>query len=161
MEDMRKRIAMLMDSRQWRDRYFKMVKEALQDPEVQAFLKQHTGELADDAIERGTAKIYEFVSERNKIARGELPLAPGYKPTLVAANGLIDVAYEPTDAKIAADEEAKQASLVTSVNMPKGHSWGKQPITIRLMSGWMLCWRLINSFSPLLPILRLFIKDYI
>lgn len=46
MEDMRKRIAMLMDSRQWRDRYFKMVKEALQDPEVQAFLKQHTGELA-------------------------------------------------------------------------------------------------------------------
>lgn len=119
MEDMRKRIAMLMDSRQWRDRYFKMVKEALQDPEVQAFLKQHTGELADDAIDRGTAKIYAFVSERNKIARGELPLAPGYKPTLVAANGLIDVAYEPTDAKIAADEEAKQASLVTSVNMPK------------------------------------------
>ena len=119
MEDMRKRLAMLMDSRQWRERYFKMVKEALQDPEVQTFLKQHEAELANDAIDRGTAKIYEFVSERNKIARGELPLAPGYQPKLVVANGLIDVAYEPTDAKVAADEEAKQASLVTSVNMPK------------------------------------------
>ena len=31
MEDMRKQIALLMDSRQWRDRYFKMVKKALQD----------------------------------------------------------------------------------------------------------------------------------
>lgn len=119
MEDMRKRLAMLMDSRQWRERYFKMVKAALQHPDVQTFLKQHEAELADDAIDRGTAKIYEFVSERNKIARGELPLAPGYQPTLVVANGLIDVAYEPTDAKLAADEEAKQASLVTSVNMPK------------------------------------------
>ena len=39
MEDMRKRIAMLMDSRQWRDSYFKMVKEALQDPEVPGFSK--------------------------------------------------------------------------------------------------------------------------
>ena len=46
-------------------------------------------------------------------------MAPGYQPKLVVANGLIDVAYEPTDAKVAADEEAKQASLVTSVNMPK------------------------------------------
>lgn len=119
MEDMRKRLAMLMDSRQWRERYFKMVKEALQDPEVQTFLKQHEADLANDAIDRGTAKIYEFVSEHNKIARGELPLAPGYQPKLVVANGLIDVAYEPTDAKVAADEEAKQASLVTSVNMPK------------------------------------------
>ncbi len=73
MEDMRKRLAMLMDSRQWRERYFKMVKEALQDPEVQTFLKQHEADLANDAIDRGTAKIYEFVSERNKIARGELP----------------------------------------------------------------------------------------
>ena len=91
MEDMRKQIALLMDSRQWRDRYFKMVKKALQDSEVQAFLKAHQSDLADDAIDRGTAKIYEFVSERNKINRGELPLAPGYRPMLVVANRLIDV----------------------------------------------------------------------
>ncbi len=82
MEDMRKRLATLMDSRQWRERYFKMVKEALQDPEVQTFLKQHEADLANDAIHRGTAKIYEFVSERNKIARGELPSAPAINRNL-------------------------------------------------------------------------------
>ena len=119
MEDMRNQIALLMESRQWRDRYFKMVKKALQDSEVQAFLKAHQSDLADDAIDRGTAKIYEFVSERNKINRGELPLAPGYRPMLVVANRLIDVVYQPTNEKMVSDKRAKQESLVTPINMPK------------------------------------------
>ena len=119
MEDMHKYISEIMDQRQMRANYNEMMHQALQDSEVQAFLTAHQAELADDAIDRGAAKIYEFVSERDKVRDGGQPFAPGYRPQLIVSNRLIDITYVPTAAKQAADEAREQASLVTAINMPK------------------------------------------
>ncbi|KRM72883.1 primosomal protein DnaI [Lacticaseibacillus brantae DSM 23927] len=109
----------LMDQRQMRSNYNQMMQQALKDPQVQTFLNENADALASDAIEKGAAKIYEFVSERDKIAAGQQPFAPGYRPQLLVSNRLIDITYVPTEAKVAADEAREEANLVTAINMPK------------------------------------------
>ncbi|WP_155286561.1 primosomal protein DnaI [Lacticaseibacillus zhaodongensis] len=99
--------------------YRRMQAAVQNDADVQAFIKAHSAELADSAVERGTAKLYEYVQQRDKIARGEQPFAPGYEPVLVVSAHLIDIEYRPTAAKIAADGVVERQSLVTAINMPK------------------------------------------
>ncbi len=119
LTNVRDQIAAIMDQRQLTGRYAELVKQAVADPSVQAWLTAHKDELADDAVTRGAAKIYEYVTARD--GKGEDQALPnsGYMPQLVVSNRLIDIMYEPTPAKIAADQVAHQASLITSVNMPK------------------------------------------
>ncbi|KRO16659.1 primosomal protein DnaI [Lacticaseibacillus saniviri] len=119
METIREHIEKLMNQRELTSAYQQMIAQALQDEEVHRFLIANEEELAPDAIERGAAKIYEFVSERNKRKKGEQPFAPDYQPTLIVSNHLIDVAYEPTRGKVQADEGRAKAALVTTMNMPK------------------------------------------
>lgn len=121
MDDMRKQIAKIMDSRKMTAEYQQMVQQAVNDEAVQQWLAANKAELAPDAVKRGAAKIYEYVTERDKIKNGQTPFAPGYQPELVVSNRLIDIAYEPTPAKIAADKQASQSSLVTAINLPKAN----------------------------------------
>lgn len=119
MKPMSETLAKLMDARQLSEEYVKTVKAAVADPEVQRFLQAHASQLQADAVNRGAAKIYEFVTQRDKVAHGEVPLAPGYAPQLVVANGLIDITYVATAQKIAQDALAEQQALVTAINVPK------------------------------------------
>jgi len=119
MEDMHDYLQKLMDQRQMRSNYDQMMQQALKDPQVQRFLTENADVLAPDAVEKGAAKIYEFVSERDKVAAGEQPFAPGYRPELLVSNRLIDITYVPTEAKVAADVAREEANLVTAINMPK------------------------------------------
>ncbi len=70
METIREHIEKLMNQRELTSAYQQMIAQALQDEEVHRFLIANEEELAPDAIERGAAKIYEFVSERNKRKKG-------------------------------------------------------------------------------------------
>jgi primosomal protein DnaI len=119
MKDMQAQLRKLMDQRQITGAYRQTIAKAVADPEVQTFLQANQGALAADAIERGAAKIYEFVNERDKRTAGEASFAPGYQPQLVVTNGQLDLAYEPTAARLAAEEKAHQRSLVKAINMPK------------------------------------------
>mgnify|MGYP004701076535 CR=1 FL=1 len=119
MKDMHAELQKLMDQRHLTGAFHDAINKAAADPEVQAFLRAHQGELAKDATRRGAAKIYEFVNERDKRLKGIASFAPGYQPELVVSNGQIDLAYEPTAEKIANDELASQKSLVRAINMPK------------------------------------------
>lgn len=119
MKDMQAELRKLMDQRHMTGAYRQTIAKAVADPEVQAFLAANQAALAPDAVDRGAAKIYEFVNERNKRAAGEASFAPGYQPQLVVANGQLDLAYEPTQARVAAEAKAAQRALVKAINMPK------------------------------------------
>ncbi|KRL43877.1 primosomal protein DnaI [Lacticaseibacillus manihotivorans] len=119
MKDMHAELQKLMDQRHLTGAFHDAINKAAADPEVQAFLRAHKGELAEDATRRGAAKIYEFVNERDKRLKGIQSFAPGYQPELVVSNGQIDLAYEPTAEKQAEDKLADQKRLINAINMPK------------------------------------------
>ena len=76
-------------------------------------------ELTTEALERGAAKLYEFVNERRKIARHEPSFLPGYEPQLVLSNHLIDIEYVPTKEMTMRRQAAQRQALVKSISMPK------------------------------------------
>ncbi|MFD1441935.1 primosomal protein DnaI [Lacticaseibacillus hegangensis] len=119
MKPMKDELAKIMDQRQMTAEYRKMMQDAVADPDVQAFLKANQHQLAPDAVSRSAAKIYEFVTARDRLAAGDPLIAPGYQPQLVASNGLIDITYTATPEKVAQDAQAAQARLITALNMPK------------------------------------------
>ncbi|KRN24844.1 DNA replication protein [Lacticaseibacillus camelliae DSM 22697 = JCM 13995] len=116
---MKDELAKIMDRRQLTSEYRKMVQDAVADPDVQTFLSANQGKLASDAVVRGAAKIYEFVTARDRLAAGDPLIAPGYQPQLVVSNGLIDITYVATPEKIAQDALAAKSRLITALNMPK------------------------------------------
>ncbi len=87
MKPMKDELAKIMDRRQLTSEYRKMVQDAVADPDVQTFLSANQGKLASDAVVRGAAKIYEFVTARDRLAAGDPLIAPGYQPQLVVSNG--------------------------------------------------------------------------
>lgn len=119
MKPMKDELTKLMDQRSMTAEYRKMMAEAVKDPDVQAFLQANQAVLAADAVGRGAAKIYEFVTARDRLKAGDPLIAPGYEPQLVVSNGLIDIDYVATPEKLAADAQAAQARLITALNMPK------------------------------------------
>lgn len=119
MEPMNEELKKVMDPRKMTAAYRDMVRNAVADPEVQAFLTTNQVTLAPDAVTRGAAKIYEFVTARDRLQAGDPLIASGYSPRLVVSNGLIDITYAPTPEKQASDARQAQASLVTTLNMPK------------------------------------------
>ncbi len=84
-----------MDQHQLNANYQKLMNTVYQDADVQAFLKQHADQLNAEQIDRSSAKLYEYVNERNKLAAGETTFAPGYEPKLVLSDHLVEVSYQP------------------------------------------------------------------
>ncbi|WP_179395172.1 primosomal protein DnaI [Lacticaseibacillus absianus] len=119
MKPMKDELAKVMDRRRLSDEYQAMMQQAVADPDVQTFLRASADQLAPDAVTRSAAKIYEFVTARDRLHAGTPLIAPGYAPQLVVSNRLIDITYVPTAEKLAQDAQADRAALVTSINMPK------------------------------------------
>ncbi|WP_262314842.1 primosomal protein DnaI [Lacticaseibacillus parakribbianus] len=118
MKTMKDELAQVMDKRRLNQAYTTMMQAAVADEAVQAFLQQNADALAPDAVNRGAAKIYEYVNARDGKVTTPMQQA-GYTPKLVVSNRLIDITYEPTPAKRAQEAQASQKALVTSLNMPK------------------------------------------
>ncbi|WP_143462095.1 primosomal protein DnaI [Levilactobacillus enshiensis] len=119
MEDLSKTMQQLMNQRHLNDNYRQLMAKVYADPQVTQFYHDHQAELAEDVMTRSAAKLYEFVSEREKLAKGGTTFATGYEPQLIVSNHLIDVAYVPT---VETQEKQAQQALrqrVKSIAMPK------------------------------------------
>ncbi|MFC6259654.1 primosomal protein DnaI [Levilactobacillus fujinensis] len=119
MEDLSKTMQQLMNQRHLNDNYRQLMDKVYADPQVIQFYHEHQAELAADVMTRSAAKLYEFVSEREKLAKGGVTFATGYEPQLLVSNHLIDVAYVPT---VETQEKQAQQALrqrVKSIAMPK------------------------------------------
>ncbi|WCJ50739.1 primosomal protein DnaI [Lactiplantibacillus plantarum] len=119
MENISETLRTLMNRKNLNHRYEALMTTVYQDPDVRQFLAAHQNELSSDALERSAAKLYEFCEEKRKIARHEPTQAPGYQPTLVMSNHLIDIAYQPTPQM--QEQQAAHAlqQRVRSISMPK------------------------------------------
>ncbi|WP_261810431.1 primosomal protein DnaI [Levilactobacillus humaensis] len=119
MEDLSKTMQKLMNQRHLNDNYRQLMSKATNDPEVKKFLQNHKGELAEDVLTRSAAKLYEFVTERAKVANGGETFAAGYEPQLIVSNHLIDVAYVPTAQTQERQAQQQLRQRVKSIAMPK------------------------------------------
>lgn len=119
MEDLSKTMQKLMNQRHLNDNYRQLMAKATNDPEVKKFLQDHEGKLAEDVLTRSAAKLYEFVTERAKVANGGETFAAGYEPQLIVSNHLIDVAYVPTAQTQERQAQQQLRQRVKSIAMPK------------------------------------------
>lgn len=119
MESVSGSIKKLMQNRNFSPEYQQLIEHVYADSDVQSFLQAHQNELTDTSIQRGEAKLYEFVNEKSKIARNEKTFAPGYQPTLVLSNNLIDISYLPTKELLAQQAQTALKHRVRSISMPK------------------------------------------
>ncbi|MBF7122944.1 primosomal protein DnaI [Pediococcus pentosaceus] len=119
MENVREILQELMSKRKLDQRFNNVMKSVYSDPEVISFCEEHQDELSKEAIERGAAKLYEFVSERNKIKNNQATFLPGYQPELVLSNHLVDIEYVPTKQTHLLEQERHRKALVKSISMPK------------------------------------------
>lgn len=108
-----------MDQHQLNHNYQELMQRVYQDADVQAFIKANDADLDEQQIDRSSAKLYEYVTERDRLAAGQQTFAPGYEPKLIMNNHLIDVAYLPTEAQIAKQKQQSLHKRVNSVLMPK------------------------------------------
>lgn len=119
MENVSDTLKMLMNRRNLNHRYEALMDAVYQDVDVRRFLAAHQKELSKDALERSSAKLYEFCEEKRKLARHEPTQAPGYQPELVMSNHLIDIAYQPTP-QLQEEQAARELQhRVRSISMPK------------------------------------------
>lgn len=119
MENMGRNLRILMNKKDLNQHYDALMAKVMQDPEVQKFIQTHRQAIDQSMIDRSAAKLYEFVTEKNKFQAEKTSLAPGYQPRLILNHHFIDVTYEPT-AELVAEEKARTLQArVRSINMPK------------------------------------------
>ncbi|MGP6138928.1 MULTISPECIES: primosomal protein DnaI [unclassified Jeotgalibaca] len=99
--------------------YEEMVRSVLADPEVRHFLEANEEIISQEMISNSYSKLYEFVQEKRKIARGESGQNPGYQPELAINARYIDVVYVPDQATIKREREKELRSRIKSINISK------------------------------------------
>ena len=70
MQDLGKSMRDLLNRQNLNSDYQRLIANAINDPDVQAFIKAHQDELAEDVLERNGSKLYEYVSQRDKLRAG-------------------------------------------------------------------------------------------
>ncbi|WP_161877803.1 primosomal protein DnaI [Alkalibacterium sp. MB6] len=120
MESLRTQLEKMMDAQKLNSTYADIMRNVVfRDPDVKLFLSENKDQLDKTAIERSASKLYEFVSEKKKVARDEDGLAPGYHPKLIINNNRIDVTYVPTPGLLNRQNQEKIKNRIKSVYMPK------------------------------------------
>lgn len=109
----------ILKSRHPGQKYQEIIRQVMNDPDVQQFLHDHRDELTTDNVVRGHSKLYEFVHEKHLGANNIPGVAPGYSPRLVVAAGQIDVTYVPTKGLIAQQRRKAVRDRVSNISMPK------------------------------------------
>lgn len=95
------------------------IQAAFADADVRAFLAEHSAELAEDVFERSAAKIFEFVDQKRRIAKGQPTVAPGYKPELILDGHYVDVAYRPSEQAIQKQKRIARSARIHAIAVPK------------------------------------------
>ena len=105
------------------ERLQEMSKEVLKDQIIQAFLSDHP-EVTDEQIERGMNELYQYKNQlkncHNCPGLNACPnLIKGHEPKLSLYRNDFRLGYQPCILKKKDDERKRQASLVTSLYIPK------------------------------------------
>lgn len=99
--------------------YQQKVKTVMADPDVQAFLQKHQKELDQGIIQRSMSKLFEFYDEKQRSAKGQTTVAPGYSAKLQMGYRQIDVVYVPTAQLKEQQKKEQLRNRVKLLNMPR------------------------------------------
>lgn len=99
--------------------YDALIANIMADEDVKQFLEEHQDSVTPEMIRNSYAKLYEFVSEKEKVKQTGVSQNPGFTPQLVANIGFIDVTYEPTQAFLVQQEKQTVMKRMTRLNMPE------------------------------------------
>lgn len=108
-----------MDKKNLNENYRQLMAKVYEDDDVKAFLTLHEAALSAESIDRSSAKLYEYVNARDRIAAGKTVFAPGYQPELIMNDHLIDVSYTPTKEQQEKMRLQAVKKRVNTVLMPK------------------------------------------
>ncbi len=93
MENLGSRLAEYLNSKNLTEDYRRLLNSALNDPDVQRFLKENSDRINPNAISTSAASIYEFYNNKRHTSE----LTRGYYPKLIVNNHNIEVAYYPNE----------------------------------------------------------------
>lgn len=111
--------AMMGQQANFNARFADIMNQVMKDEDVIEFLTQNNDQLADGAVSRGAAKLYEFYNDKQQVAKGEKTFAPGYFPQLVVNDHLIDISYTASPEVIAKNQEKTLQKRIVTIMMPK------------------------------------------
>lgn len=120
MKHINQHLKQTVNNQKVNERLVQLMEVVQQDKEVQHFIKEHRDKLSDEDILKSSAKLYEFVKEKEKfLANDASMLAPGYEPKLFLNHHFIDVTYVPTEELIKKQEYETIRNRVNAISMPK------------------------------------------
>lgn len=111
--------AMMGQQTNFNTKFAEIMKRVMADEDVNAFLTQNQDQLADGAVSRGAAKLYEFYNDKQQVAKGEKTFAPGYFPRLVVNDHLIDISYTASPEVVAKKQQKALQQRIVTIMMPK------------------------------------------
>lgn len=91
-----------------------LLKTALHDPDVQAFLQANREKIGKAMIRNSMANIYEYYAQKHS----QNQVLAGYAPQLFLNGKVIDVRYKPTEAKIVADQQRAAKRRLHLIDLP-------------------------------------------
>ncbi|MGX4763254.1 primosomal protein DnaI [Holzapfeliella sp. JNUCC 72] len=95
-----------------------LMSDAIKDEDVQAFIANNRDKLDEGAIEKSSANIYEYVTQKRATTdKSHNPLS-GYEPHLIVNDGLIEVSYEPTKESLEKSRQKKLAKQLNYISLP-------------------------------------------
>ena len=108
----------------FQERYEKMRRDTLEDPDVQQFFSDHSHVINTDMVERSMPKLYEYVTQSKTCCGcGDTEqcknVLKGFVPKLHIVRNLIEVKYERCEQKIIEDERRSVSNMIASMHMPK------------------------------------------
>lgn len=96
-----------------------MKKEILSDSDVQAFLKSHQDQVDEAMIQRSLSKLYEFVQQKEALAKGENTKFLYFYPKLMMNVNYIDLQYVANDEFLAQEKERHRRKRVLLRDLPQ------------------------------------------
>lgn len=93
-----------------------IVQNIADDADVRQFWSDHQSELRQDAFQLKMMDLHEFVQQKQRLARGEKALYPGYYPQLEIEKGYPHVRYVANEQTA---QRQMQANKLTAYKMPK------------------------------------------
>lgn len=88
------------------------VKQIIEFPEINAFIRAHETQLSPEMILNSMSKLNEFMREVKAQQAGKTGINPGYQPYLFINQNFIDVMYKETEAHRIQAEKIRRERLI-------------------------------------------------
>lgn len=113
MKNMAQEFSGIIAKNHWNKKYQELTQQALQDPDVQKFIRQHQSQITTTILNNNLDAIYEFVQAKNH----KNNFASEYDPFLRLVNQSIQVVYRPNPKLSAQKQQIALEHKFMTLNM--------------------------------------------